>query len=105
MNDQKIRSMLSLGQKAGKIRSGEFMSEKSIRTKEALLVIIACDASEKTKENFKKLCTSCNIPLYIWGTKKILGCSIGKGERASLTIIDPHFTKRIEQLLEGTKER
>ena len=100
ITDKKIFSMLSLCQKAGKIFSGEFMCEKSIKSKEALFVIVALDASENTKKKFKELCNSSQIPLYLWGTKEELGRSIGKDDRASLAIRDPHFAKKMEQLLQ-----
>jgi ribosomal protein L7Ae-like RNA K-turn-binding protein len=39
--DNKVLSLMGLAQKAGKICSGEFMTEKSIKTGKARLVIIA----------------------------------------------------------------
>lgn len=92
--------MLSLSQKAGKIRSGEFMCENSIKNKEALLVIVAEDASENTAQSFRQQCEYYQVPFYQIGTKEELGRSIGKEYRASLAIVDPNFANRIEQLLQ-----
>ena len=46
---------LSLAMKAGKLVSGEFMTERSIKDGEAKLVIIADDASPGTTKNFSEL--------------------------------------------------
>ena len=41
--------MLGLAAKAGKVASGEFMTENSVKTGMAALVIVATDASDNTK--------------------------------------------------------
>ena len=44
--------MISLATKAGKTASGEFSTEKEVKTGYAELVIVATDASENTKKKF-----------------------------------------------------
>ncbi len=46
-------SMISLATKAGKTKSGEFMTEKEVKEGRAHLVIVADDASDNTKRNFR----------------------------------------------------
>ena len=53
MKQNKVLSMLGLATKAGKISSGEFSTEKEIKTGYAALVIVAEDASDNTKKKFK----------------------------------------------------
>ena len=48
--------MIGLAQKAGKIVSGEFATEKAVKTGKAALVIVAGDASENTKKMFTNMC-------------------------------------------------
>ena len=47
-------SMISLATKAGKTKSGEFMTEKEVKEGRAHLVIVADDASDNTKKKFQK---------------------------------------------------
>ena len=39
--------MLGLAQRAGKVASGEFSTEKAVKSKKAFLVVVASDASDK----------------------------------------------------------
>ena len=49
-------SMISLATKAGKTKSGEFMTEKEVKEGRAHLVIVADDASDNTKKKFQNMC-------------------------------------------------
>ena len=40
--------MLGLAQRAGKVASGEFSTEKAVKSKKAFLVVVASDASDNT---------------------------------------------------------
>ena len=48
--------MLSIAKKAGKVASGEFMTENAVKSGGAALVIVAEDASDNTKKKFKNMC-------------------------------------------------
>ena len=52
MKQDRIYSMLGLAMKAGKVVSGEFAVDKSIKDGSAWLVIIASDASDNTTKKF-----------------------------------------------------
>lgn len=70
LNDrQKILNLIGLATKAGKTVSGEFMTEKSVKTGKASLVIISGEASENTKKMFTNMCTYYNVPIYFLGEK------------------------------------
>ena len=56
MIQNKALSMISLATKAGKTVSGEFCTEKEVKTGRAALVIVAGDASENTKKKFRNMC-------------------------------------------------
>lgn len=96
----KIYSMLSLAMKAGKLASGEFSTEKSIKGGTARLVIVSEDASDNTKKMFSNMCAFYKVPRYFFGTKETLGHAIGKTMRSSLAVTDENFTK---SLLENLK--
>ena len=53
MNINRALSMISLATKAGKTKSGEFMTEKEVKEGRAHLVIVADDASDNKKRNFR----------------------------------------------------
>lgn len=95
MKPDKVLSMLGLAAKAGKVISGEFSTEKAIKTRKAFLVIIAEDASDKTQKAFRDSCDYYRIPFAIYGTKETLGHSIGKQMRASLAVLDAGFGNEI----------
>ena len=97
--DHKIYSMLGLATKAGMIVSGEFMTEKAVKSGTACLVIVAEEASDNTKKMFTNMCHFYKVPLHIFGTKEELGNSMGKEFRASAAIIDPGFAKAIQKKL------
>ena len=44
MQNDRVLNLIGLAQKAGKVVSGEFMTEKAVKTGEAALVILAEDA-------------------------------------------------------------
>ena len=65
-------SLVGLAAKAGKVVSGEFATEKAVKSQKASLVLIAEDASENTKKKFRDMCTYYQVPLYIIGSKEEL---------------------------------
>lgn len=91
MTKNKVMSYLGLATRAGKVQSGEFSTEKSVKSGKAALVLVAGDASDNTKKKFTNMCTFYKVPIYIYGTKETLGASIGKELRASLALEDTGF--------------
>ena len=91
MRADRVLSLLSLAMKAGKLVSGEFLTEKAVKTGKATLVIAAEDASDNTKKMFTNMCTYYDVPLYFWGKKEDLGAAIGREYRASLALTDAGF--------------
>ena len=100
MGLNKVLSLLSLAEKAGKIQSGEFSTEKSIKASKAALVIVALDASANTKKMFTNMCHYYRVPLYFYSGKEELGHSTGKSIRASLAVTDAGFGKQLVKLLD-----
>lgn len=91
MNDKKALSLISLATKAGKVVSGEFATEKEVKTGYAELVIVAQDASDNTKKKFQNMCEFYEVPIIFYGDKELLGHTIGKEFRAMLAITDAGF--------------
>lgn len=99
MMTNKIYSMIGLAQKAGKVSSGDDTCETIIKSNKSFLVIVASDASDRTKKKFNDMCIYRNIKIYEFGLKDVLGKSIGKLTRSILVIKDINFANTIEKLL------
>lgn len=101
----KILSMLGLATKGRNVVSGEFSSEKSVKSGSAALVIVAEDASNNTKKMFANMCEFYKVPNFVYGTKVELGHAMGKELRSSLAVTDGGFAKSIiKQLEEKVKD-
>lgn len=101
MRTDRVRSLLGLAMKAGKLVSGEFLTEKAVKTGKATLVIAAEDASDNTKKMFTNMCTYYKVPLYFWGKKEDLGAAIGRDYRASLALTDAGFRDAVVKQIES----
>ena len=97
MKPNKILSLLGLAMKAGKVKSGEFVVEKAVKTGLAYMVIVSESASDNTKKKFGNMCLYYEVPIYYYGSKEELGACIGKEFRASLAVMDENFAKAIEK--------
>ena len=91
--------MIGLAQKAGKTASGEFSTEKAVKTGCAALVIVSTESSDNTKKKFRNMCTYYEVPLYILSDKEALGHAMGKEFRASLAVQDANFAQAIMKVL------
>ena len=91
--------MIGLAQKAGKVASGEFSTEKAVKTGKAYTVIVADDSSDNTKKMFSNMCTYYKVPIHFFSDKESVGHAMGKEFRASLAILDEGFAKGILKAL------
>ena len=88
MQRSKVLSYLGLATRAGRVSSGEFCVERSVRQHRAKMVIVSEDASEASKKNFRNICTYYKVPLYFFGSREELGAACGKETRVSAAIED-----------------
>ena len=91
----KALQLLSLAQRAGKVASGEFKTEESVKDGKACLVVVAKDASDNTKKKFINMCSFYQVPILCYGNKEELGHYIGKEFRASLSVNDSGLADKI----------
>ena len=99
-NRKKILNLLGLATKAGKLASGEFMTEKSVKDGKAHLVIVSEEASDNTRKMFLNMCTYYKVPIYLFGEKEELGHAMGKEMRASLAVLDAGFSQALVKQIE-----
>ncbi len=101
MKNNRLLSLVGLATKAGQVVSGEFATEKEIKSGRACIAIIADDASDNTKKKFRNMCDFYQVPFYLYGDKNLLGHAMGKEFRASLAILDEGFTKGVRKYLDA----
>lgn len=97
----RIYSFMGLAAKAGKLVSGEFACERSVKHKEACLVIVAEDASDNTKKKFSDMCCYRGVPIRCFGQKVLIGRYTGKETRAVVAILDENFSKKLTEMIDS----
>ena len=95
-------SMIGIAAKAGKVLSGEFSTEKAVKTMKAYLVIVAEDASDNTKKMFSNMTEYYETPIVFFGTKEELGKYVGKEFRASLAITDENLANAVASKIKAS---
>ena len=99
--ERKLQGLLGLAARAGRVQSGEFCTERSIKAGRAQLCIVASDASDPTKKRFLDMCSFRKVPVYTeLLDKETLGHTIGKQMRASLTVEDEGFAKSMHGIID-----
>ena len=101
MKKNKIFSLLGLATRSRNVVSGEFMTEKAVKSYSAELVIVAEDASDNTKKMFTNMCTYYQVPIYFYSNKNELGRAMGKEMRASLALLDQGLADAVIKVMEA----
>ncbi|MCI8471329.1 MAG: 50S ribosomal protein L7ae [Clostridia bacterium] len=101
MSNKKILGLIGLAARARKIYFGADSVELAIKKKKVQLVIIAIDASDRTKDKFKKICEEQKIPIMIEGEIVILSKAIGKSNKAIIGVEDINLAKEIQKIKNG----
>ena len=104
LKQDKVLSLIGLATKAGQTASGEFMTEREVKTGRAALVIVAGDSSDNTKKKFRDMCEFYKVPICFYGDKDTLGHAMGKEFRASLAILDEGFADGIQRELKNRED-
>ncbi|MGL4522886.1 MAG: YlxQ family RNA-binding protein [Bacilli bacterium] len=99
MSNEKIHSLLGLCARARKLVTGEELVIKEVRTGKVKLVIMANDASERTKKTVRNKCSFYEVPLQEFGERTALGQAIGKEARVIIGISDAGFAKSLKKLI------
>lgn len=95
----KIYGILGIATKAGKIISGFDSIQDGIKRKQVNLIIVAEDASEKTKKEMRFICNKYGITLVVFGNIYNNSHAIGKRNRAIIGICDLGISKKFLELI------
>ena len=99
-NRKKLFGLIGLAARARKVVSGEFSTEKSVKSGKSHLVIVSEEASDNTKKKFQNMCDFYSVPVFFLSDKEELGKFCGKQFRASLAVQDENFAKAMMKELE-----
>ena len=97
----KVFSLIGLATRARRVVSGEFSTEKSVKSGRSHMVIVSEEASDNTKKMFENSCAYYKVPVYQFGMKEELGHAMGKEMRASLAVLDSGFAKALREKLDN----
>ena len=101
INYQKICGLIGLATKAGKIAAGSEACIEAIEKRSTKLILIAVDASERTKKLFQEKCKSFSIPIYEMLSIEELSKAIGKPNKAVIGIKEKGFSEAIGKIING----
>lgn len=101
MEQNKVLRLLGLATRAGQIAFGTESVIDTICKHKAKLVLVAEDASDRTKRTIKKTADDYNVPIRIYECIESLSKSIGKDNKAIICIKDGNFSKEIIKLIDG----
>ncbi len=101
--EQRMRNLLGMAQRAGRIASGKLAVEKAVKSGNASLMIIASDTEEAAKKAYQELADKYVVPCRIVLTKESLGTCLGREYRAAAVLTDEGFSKSFERLLGETE--
>ena len=98
-------SFISLAQKAGKVKTGEYLTEKALKEGMAQLVIIASDTSEKATARITRSCQYFGCDVLVYGTKETLGHFTGHQDKSVICITDEGFASALKKRLENQENQ
>ena len=101
MTNKKILGMLGLASRARKITFGTDSTLAEMQKNKIKLVIVAEDASERTKNKFKENAKKFNVPIIICGSIEELSQAIGKQNKAIIGIKESNIATEIERINRG----
>lgn len=87
----------------GKLTAGSDACIENIKKGKAFLIILSEDASQNTKEKFRRISEQHNTKIIEFGEKIYLSKSIGKVDKVVFAILDKGFSDKILQLLKELK--
>lgn len=95
-----IGQLISMGQRAGKLISGNFALKDALMKNRVKLLIVAKDTAGRTGREVSEMAKLKNIPVVIYSSKVELGRLIGKAPCAAVACTDEAMSLNILGALE-----
>ncbi len=90
-----IGSLLGLAQRSGCLVSGDVAVREALVRGKAKLLVIAGNATARTKQELSSLAEKYSIPVVVFGTKEHIGALIGKSPRSSAAFLDENMIRAV----------
>lgn len=100
-NSTKLCGIIGLATKAGKIVAGTDACLEDIKKGKVKLVIVAKDASDRTKTSFYQETKKYNIKMYELLSIVEISKAMGKVNKAVIGIKDMGFSKKLISIIDG----
>lgn len=94
-------ALLGFAQKAGRVVSGFTAVLRAIDGRKAELIVVAGDASSRTRRGVEEAAREGRVPVVTWGSMADLGKAVGKPDRAVVAICDSGFARALLEKLPG----
>ena len=104
IDEKRLLGMLGIATKAGKITFGAESCKEAIMKNKIKLLLLAKDASERTKTKFEVLAHSKKVPVFEVSNIEEMSRAIGKKNKAVVGILDFNFSKAIIEIINGGGE-
>ena len=101
MINNKILGLIGFAAKARNICFGSDSVEERTKKNRVKLLIVAEDASERTKYKFIKLAEERNVPIIVGGNIEMLSKAIGKNNKAIIGIENVNLSNEIQKINNG----
>ena len=101
MINNKILGLIGLAARARKVCFGADSVEDRTSRRQVKLLIVAEDASDRTKDKFKKIAEKENVPIIVKGEIELLSKAIGKSNKAIIGIEDINLSNEIQRINNG----
>lgn len=100
-SNKKVLGLLGLCTKAGDICFGTDACIDLITKKKIKLLIVAEDASDRTKRNLEFICNNNDTKICFYGKIEELSKAIGRNNKAVIGIKNKNFANQIEKIING----
>lgn len=99
----KLKGMLGLAMRAGKLACGESKAAEAIRGGRAELVLLSADASENTEKRFLNMTQYYHVLVLRPQRREILAAILGRSA-VVLAVTDAGFAEQIKKLFSAEQE-
>lgn len=95
-----LGKMIGLGQRAGRLLSGDCAIKDALDRGKVKLLVVADDTAVRTRQELVRMAGLKKIPTITYGSKEELGRLIGKSPRSAVALTDDNMARGILVALE-----
>lgn len=104
VNSIKLCGLIGLATKAGRVVMGTDACLEAIEKRSVKLILLAQDASERTKTHFTQTAQRLNIPISEILSIEEMSKAMGKVNKAVIGIKDTGFSKKMISVINGGED-